>query len=135
MTTKDIKRGDVAGAIDNDPPRAAESFTAQVIILNHPGKIMEGYTPVLDVHTTHVPCKFEKIEGLANQKANANELPREPMFLKNGDTGIVKLVPLKPLVVEAFKDYPSLGRFAIRDMKKTVAVGVIRSVVKENPIV
>ena len=54
----------MAGSADNDPPRAAESFTAQVIILNHPGKIMEGYTPVLDVHTAHVPCRFEKIESL-----------------------------------------------------------------------
>jgi len=35
------------------------------------------------------------------------------------------------MVVEAFSDYPPLGRFAVRDMRQTVAVGVIKSVVKK----
>jgi elongation factor 1-alpha len=30
------------------------------------------------------------------------------------------------MCVETFKDYPPLGRFAVRDMRKTVAVGVIK---------
>ena len=32
------------------------------------------------------------------------------------------------MVVEAFADYAPLGRFAVRDMKRTVAVGVIKKV-------
>ncbi len=39
-------------------------------------------------------------------------------------------MPTKPLCVEAFAEYPPLGRFAVRDSKQTVAVGVIRSVDK-----
>jgi elongation factor 1-alpha len=35
------------------------------------------------------------------------------------------------MVVESFKAYPPLGRFAVRDMKMTVAVGVINSVVRK----
>lgn len=42
----------------------------------------------------------------------------------------VVMVPLRPLVVESFTDFPPLGRFAVRDMKVTVAVGVIKSVEK-----
>jgi elongation factor 1-alpha len=38
------------------------------------------------------------------------------------------LVPSKPLCVESFSDFPPLGRFAVRDMRQTVAVGVIKSV-------
>jgi len=34
------------------------------------------------------------------------------------------------MCVEAFTDYPPLGRFAVRDMRQTVAVGVIKSVDK-----
>jgi hypothetical protein len=30
------------------------------------------------------------------------------------------------MCVEAFTDYPPLGRFAVRDMRQTVAVGVIK---------
>lgn len=44
-------------------------------------------------------------------------------FLKSGDAGIVELIPSKPMCVEAFSDYPPLGRFAVRDMRQTVAVG------------
>jgi len=40
------------------------------------------------------------------------------------------MIPSKPMCVEAFTDYPPLGRFAVRDMRQTVAVGVIKSVEK-----
>lgn len=36
--------------------------------------------------------------------------------------------PTKAMCVETFKEFPPLGRFAVRDMKKTVAVGVIKDV-------
>ena len=36
------------------------------------------------------------------------------------------------MVVESFQEYAPLGRFAVRDMRKTVAVGVIQEVVKEE---
>ena len=38
---------------------------------------------------------------------------------------MVKLRPLKPVVVEKFSDFPALGRFALRDMGRTVAAGQI----------
>lgn len=53
-----------------------------------------------------------------------------PKFIKSGDAAIVKMIPSKPMCVEAFTDYPPLGRFAVRDMRQTVAVGVIKSVDK-----
>lgn len=42
------------------------------------------------------------------------------------------MVPQKPMCVEAFQQYPPLGRFAVRDMKQTVAVGVIKETVKKE---
>lgn len=51
-------------------------------------------------------------------------------MVKSGDAAIIKLVPSKPMCVEAFSEYPPLGRFAVRDMKQTVAVGVIKEVDK-----
>lgn len=43
------------------------------------------------------------------------------------------LVPTKPMCVESFTDFPPLGRFAVRDMRQTVAVGVIKSVKAKDP--
>jgi len=34
------------------------------------------------------------------------------------------------MCVESYQEYPPLGRFAVRDMRQTVAVGVIKSVEK-----
>jgi len=36
------------------------------------------------------------------------------------------------MVVEAFSSYAPLGRFAVRDMRQTVAVGVIKGVEKKS---
>ncbi|KRX12175.1 Elongation factor 1-alpha [Trichinella nelsoni] len=43
------------------------------------------------------------------------------------------MLPTKPMVVETFSEYPPLGRFAVRDMRQTVAVGVIKNVEKKDP--
>jgi len=129
VSVKDVRRGNVASDTKNDPAQEAESFEAQVIILNHPGQISAGYTPVLDCHTAHIACKFEKLLKKIDRRSN-KELEDEPKFVKSGDSAMVVLVPSKPMCVEAFQEYPPLGRFAVRDMRQTVAVGVIKSVKK-----
>jgi elongation factor 1-alpha len=132
VSVKDIRRGNVAGDAKNDPPREATTFFAQVIILNHPGQIGPGYTPVLDCHTAHIACKFEDIKSKIDRRTG-KELEEAPKFVKSGDACLVTLRPTKPLCVEVFSEYPPLGRFAVRDMKQTVAVGVIKSVEKKEP--
>ena len=91
---------------------------------------MNGYTPVLDCHTSHIACKFAEIENKMD-KRTGRVVQEFPKFLRTGDSGIVKLIPSKPMVVEAFYDFPPLGRFAVRDMKQTVGVGVIKETQKK----
>lgn len=127
LSIKDIKRGMVAGDVKNDPPMKCAAFNAQVIVLDHPNKIMAGYTPVLDCHTSHIACKFNKLlHTIDKRTGQAKE--QDPKAIKTGDAAIVEMVPSKPMCVEPFSDYPPLGRFAVRDMRKTVAVGVIKTV-------
>jgi elongation factor 1-alpha len=132
LSLKDIKKGNVCGDAKNDPPMECSSFTAHVIVMDHPGEIKAGYQPVLDVHTAHVSTKFEKLLS-KNDKRSGKVIEEDPKFLKTGDSGQVILTPSKPLCVEEFSKYPPLGRFVIRDMKRTVAVGVIQEVVRKEP--
>merc|ERR1712114_171177 len=102
VSVKDIKRGNVAGDSKN------------------------GYSPVLDCHTAHIACKFAEIKEKCDRRSG-KKLEDDPKFIKSGDAAIVTLVPSKPMCVEPFSDYPPLGRFAVRDMRQTVAVGVIKA--------
>jgi len=126
----DIRRGEVAGPASN-PPTVVESFTANIQVLNHPSVITAGYTPVFHCHTAQVACEFtellKRLDPKTGQVAEEN-----PQTLKTGDAAVVKITPKRPLVIEKYKEFPQLGRFAIRDMGQTVAAGVVVDVKKRE---
>ncbi|KAK2113144.1 Elongation factor 1-alpha 1 [Saguinus oedipus] len=130
VSVKDVRRGNVAGDSKNDQPMEAAGFTAQVIILSHPGQISAGYAPVLDCHTAHIACKYAELKEKIDRRSG-KKLEDGPKFLKSGDTAIIDMVPGKPMCVESFSDYPPPSRFAVHDMRQTVAVGVIKAVDKK----
>merc|ERR1712159_383345 len=131
VSIKEIKRGMVAGDTKNDPPCETENFTAQVIVLNHPGEIHAGYQPVLDCHTAHVACKFTELLQKMDRRSG-KVLEENPKMVKSGDASMILLTPSKPMVVEEFSKFAPLGRFAVRDMRQTVAVGVIKGTTKKE---
>ncbi|WJX40281.1 hypothetical protein P8452_27773 [Trifolium repens] len=100
---EELKRGYVASNAYDDPARRATNFTSQF---------------------AELVTKIDRRSGI--------EIEKEPKFLKNGDAGIIKMIPTRPMVVETFSEYPPLGRFAVRDMRQTVAVGVIKAVEKQS---
>jgi elongation factor 1-alpha len=101
-----------------------------VFILSHPGEIYVGYTPVLDCHTAHIACKFAELLRTIDHRSG-NIIEEKPQFFKTNHATIVKLFPTKPMCVEKLSDYAPLGRFVLRDMNRTVAVGVIKEVEKK----
>ncbi|MHB1507769.1 MAG: translation elongation factor EF-1 subunit alpha [Cuniculiplasma sp.] len=126
IAKNDIKRGDVCGPA-NAPPTVAKSFTAQIVVLNHPSVIAVGYKPVFHIHTSQVACRFEEIVKTINPKDGTTK-EANPQFIKTGDIAVVKVIPDKPLVIEKVSEFPQLGRFAIRDMGQTVAAGLCMDV-------
>lgn len=128
----DIHRGDVAGHTDK-PPTVASEFIGQIIVVFHPTAIAAGYTPVMHAHTATTSATITEL--IQKIDARSGQVTQEkPDFLKTGDAALVKIRPLRPLAVEAYSDIPQLGRFAIRDMGSTIAVGVVKEVTQKAAI-
>ncbi|KAK8711348.1 hypothetical protein V6N13_146632 [Hibiscus sabdariffa] len=127
---KDLKRGFIASNSKDDLAEEAADFTSQVIVMSHPSRIGNIKTPVLDCHTSHIVVKFVELLTEIDRRSE-KELEKEPKFLKNDDAGMVMMISTEPMFVEAFSNYPPLGRFTIRDMHRTVIVVVIKSVEKK----
>jgi Translation elongation factor EF-1alpha (GTPase) len=122
----DIRRGDVCGPAD-DPPTVAETFKAQVVVMQHPSVITAGYTPVFHAHTAQVACTIETIDQKLDP--STGEVAEEnPDFIKSGDAAVVTVRPQKPISIEPSGEIPELGSFAIRDMGQTIAAGKVLSV-------
>jgi len=122
----DIRRGDVCGPAD-DPPTVAETFQAQIVVMQHPSVITAGYTPVFHAHTAQVACTVESIDKKIDA-ASGEVTDEDPDFIQNGDAAVVTVRPQKPLSIEPSSEIPELGSFAIRDMGQTIAAGKVLSV-------
>lgn len=126
---KQIKRGDIIGPADN-PPMVAKEFEARIIVISHPTAIAPGYTPVLHAHTAQVAATISHFVSKIDPRTGATT-EENPKFLKTGDAAIVKIKPVRPLPIETFKDFPEIGRFALRDMGTTIAAGVVLNVTEK----
>jgi elongation factor 1-alpha len=126
---KQIKRGDVVGTPDS-PPAVAKEFKAQIIVIFHPTAVAPGYTPVLHAHTAQVAATITEFVAKIDPR-NGQTVEEKPKFLKNGDSAIVKIRPVRPLCIETFKEFPELGRFALRDMGTTIAAGVVQEITEK----
>jgi elongation factor 1-alpha len=122
----DIRRGDVCGPAE-EPPTVAETFQAQVVVMQHPSVITAGYTPVFHAHTAQVACTIESLDTKLDP-ASGDVEEENPDFIKSGDAAVVTVRPQKPLSIEPSSEIPELGSFAIRDMGQTIAAGKVLSV-------
>jgi elongation factor 1-alpha len=126
---KSIHRGDVIGPVNN-PPAVAKEFEAQIIVIHHPTAMAPGYTPVLHAHTAQVAATLSDFIAKIDPKTGG-ATEDKPKFLKTGDAAIVRIKPVRPLAIETFKEFPEIGRFALRDMGTTIAAGVVKAIIEK----
>ncbi|WP_069806454.1 translation elongation factor EF-1 subunit alpha [Vulcanisaeta thermophila] len=120
---EDVKRGDVMGHLTN-PPTVAEEIVARIAVLWHPTAIGPGYTPVLHVHTATVPAQIVELVAKLDPRTGQT-VEQKPQFIKQGDVAVIRMKPLKDVVIEKYSEFPGLGRFALRDMGRTIAAGQV----------
>ena len=132
VAKQDLKRGDVVGSPGN-PPTIAKELTAQIIVVFHPTAVAAGYTPVLHAHTAQVAATIVEIIAKIDPRTG-QPTEEKPKSIKTGDSALIRLQPLRPLCIETFKEYPELGRFALRDMGTTIAAGVVKEITQKATV-
>jgi len=131
VSRKEIGCGEVVGETHNDPPHLIDQCRAHVIILDHPRSICEGYTPVIHCHTARIACRWISFHQKLDRRSG-QIVEEQPKFLRTGDAALIDMMPLQPMCVEPYSKYPTFGRFAARDIHRTVAVGIIQSTTKHG---
>jgi len=132
VSKTDFHRGSVLGP-PSSPPTIAKEFLAQIIVVFHPTAVAAGYTPVLHAHTAQVAATITEIVAKIDPRTG-QPTEEKPKTIKTGDSAIVKITPLRPIVLETFKEFPELGRFALRDMGSTVAAGIVREITVKGTV-
>jgi len=121
-----LRRGNVASHL-NTPCSVAKAFKGRIFIIHHPTAIGEGYTPVLHLHTAQVAVRFDKLLAKLDPRTGQT-VEENPAYLRTGEAAVVRFVPLQPTAMEPFKDFPQLGRFALRDMGTTIGAGIVMEI-------
>jgi len=121
-----LRRGNVASHLKT-PCSVAKAFKGRIFIIHHPTAIGEGYTPVLHLHTAQVAVKFDKLLAKLDPRTGQT-IEENPAYLRTGEAAVVRFVPLQPTAMEPFKDFPQLGRFALRDMGTTIGAGIVMEI-------
>lgn len=128
-----VKPGNVISDAKNNPIKLFKGCIAKIVVVDKPKGFTAGYTPTLDLGILHVPVK---VHNLLLKKGPKDAAPVDnPERVEQGDSAKVVLIPQKQCVMETAKDFPSLGRFALRDSNKIVAIGSIMEICTDDTLI
>jgi len=118
------RTGDVLVLKKDETLKPAKTFNMQVQVLDHPGELKVGYTPMGCVRTAHAPLRLAKIVWKMS-KETGNVKVEGPECLKQGDMAEVTFEPQKPFTVETFTACEGLARVAIMDGNTVYMLGKV----------
>jgi len=130
VSLSDVHRGMVVcdPSAQSAISKPSHTFIAQIVILSHPGAIRAGYKPMLFCHTATFPCRFAQLLAKVD-RLTGQVVEETPQSVHTGEAVLVRMEATKPVYVEPFSTFAPLGRFVVRDLHLTVAVGIIKEVV------
>merc|ERR1712176_1201271 len=116
--------GDVMILKSDSTLGAAEHFNAQVQILDIPGELKVGYSPIGFVRTGHAACRVKEIVWKVGKETGGKKL-ESPHSLKSNEMAEIVFEPCQPLVVDSFKSCEGLSRIAFLDGNSAVMLGKV----------
>jgi elongation factor 1-alpha len=114
--------GDVMIVKTDTSIKACKNFTAQVQVLDHPGELKVGYSPIAFIRTGRSAARIAKINWKIGKETGGSKA-EDPACLKANEMAEVVFEPQQPFVVEDFKSCEGLGRVAILEGATVVMLG------------
>jgi elongation factor 1-alpha len=114
--------GDIMIQKSDTTLKACKSFTATIQVLDHPGELKVGYSPIAFIRTGRSACRISKILWKIG-KETGGQKAENPPHLKANEMAEVEFEPQQPFVAEGFKSCEGLGRVAIMEGASVVMLG------------
>eukprot|EP00297_Palpitomonas_bilix_P008128 CAMPEP_0113879092 /NCGR_PEP_ID=MMETSP0780_2-20120614/7042_1 /TAXON_ID=652834 /ORGANISM="Palpitomonas bilix" /LENGTH=469 /DNA_ID=CAMNT_0000865627 /DNA_START=75 /DNA_END=1486 /DNA_ORIENTATION=- /assembly_acc=CAM_ASM_000599 len=121
------RTGDIMILKKDETIKAVKSFTAQCQVLDHPGELKPGYTPIAFVRTSRAAVRMSAINWKMGKSTGGQKMPDAP-FVKANEAAEVVFEPKAPFVVDTFKNCEGLGRVAILEGNTVVMLGKVTKV-------
>lgn len=119
---REVKRGEVISYLQNRA-RVMQSFVSEVILFSNI-EIRNNDALTIRCGTAEKKCKVQKILERIDP-VNLTLDTRFPRVLKSGDVGKIAFLPLEPMCIEKYSNFPELGRFVVEGKRGTVAAGIV----------
>jgi elongation factor 1-alpha len=123
--------GDIMILRSDQTLKKVKEFTAQVQILNHPGELKVGYSPIAFVRTARSAVRMSKIVWKVSKETGNKKAP-DPTNIKANEMAEVVFQPQQPFVVDSFKNCEGLGRIAIMEGATVVMLGKVIEAVADD---
>merc|ERR1712193_570075 len=109
---------------------ACDNFDAQIQVLDIPGEIKIGYSPIGFVRRGRSACRATKFVFKVGKETGGKKM-EDPHSLKSNEMAQVPFVPQQPLVVDSFKNCEGLSRIAFLDGNTAVMLGKVTALVSK----
>merc|ERR1712182_3527 len=103
---------------------ACANFNAQIQVLDIPGEIKIGYSPIGFVRCGRAACRVSKILWKIGKETGGKKM-EDPHSMKSNEMAECTFTPQQLLVVDTFKNCEGLSRIAFLDGNCVVMLGKI----------
>jgi len=118
------RSGDVMIYKKDTTLKHVKNFTAQVQVLDIPGEIKKGYSPIGFVRTGRAACRLISLNWKMGKETGGKKA-EEPHALKTNEMAELKFEPMQPFVVDTFKNCEGLSRIAFLDCNSVCMLGKV----------